>query len=74
MVEYNGHAKKKNLVIITIFPPDAHVSLGQMHHLSIVRKLAHLLYDGPLDHEEKSRDDSLCNYVRDTEIFFIYHM
>ena len=37
-----------------------------------MRKLAHLLYDGPLDHEEKSRDDSLCNFVRDTEIFLSY--
>ena len=74
MVEYNGQAKKKNLVIITIFPPDAHVSLEQMHHLSIVRKLAHLLYDGPLDHEEKSRDDSLCNFVRDTEIFILSYV
>ena len=27
MVWYNGQGKKKNLFIITIFPPDAHVSL-----------------------------------------------
>ena len=70
MAEYNGQTKKKNLLIITIFPPDAHVSLEQMHHLSIVRKPAHLLYDGPFDHEEKSRDDSLSNFVRDTDFSY----
>ena len=41
-----------------------------MHHLSIVRKPAHLLYDGPFDHEEKSRDDSLSNFVRDTDFSY----